>query len=318
MKKIKMFSFFIWIIIWDTIPLVNLNAQSTLSQYSGAHYIGKNYVTTLDTAKLCIIYSLNYMSDSLKPQQIFKDRKVLLIGEQLNHFYSYYEWLADSAMTADFDKNKSSGDPKFPAGVRREGGQIYTYPAIKERTVIESITNLSTYRYKETVEKLQWILSTDTCTILSYPCLKATTNFRGRDWIVWFTMEVPVNAGPWKLCGLPGLIMKASDSRGHYVFECMGIEQLTTKKERIIIRNANYIDCKRLEYVKAQKRFYESYVNTLLEMGITVVIMDNNGKELETLSTPNTKYEEQGAYWMKSVNIADQNRKIPYNPIELE
>jgi GLPGLI family protein len=315
MKTIERFYLlFIYFVILSGI----LTAQSVISQYSAIKYIGKEAVTVLDSAKLRITYSLNYVPDSLKPQQNLKDRKTLLIGDKINYFYSYYLRLADSALTADFDKGKNSAPIKPSAGVQGEGGQIYTYPATKERTVVESITDLSTYRYQETVENLQWELCADTCTILSYPCLKAITRFRGRDWTIWFTMDIPIDAGPWKLCGLPGLIMKASDSKGHYVFECIGIEQLVQKKEPVIIRKEDYTDCTRIEYMKAQKRFYENYVNALLALGFTVFITDNNNKIIETLSTPNKKYEEKNVSWMTGVNIADRNRKIPYNPIELE
>jgi len=316
-ENLKQIPLILLLFIFSVTLSENVNAQ-IISQYGDPKYIGKKSTTTLDSAKLRIAYSLNYIPDSLKPQQIFKDRKILLIGDKTNHFYSYYARLSDSALTADWDKGKSSSGLRSPSGVQIEGAQIYTYPATKERTVIEPIIALSTYKYQETIEHPQWKFSDDTCTILSYFCQKATARFRGRDWTVWFTMDIPIDAGPWKLCGLPGLILKASDSRGHYIFECIGIEQISQKKEPIIIRKAEYIDCTRTEYMKAQKQFYENYVNTLLAMGCNVVITDNNGKEIETLLTPNKKYEEKNVAWMKSVNIADKNRKIPYNSIELE
>src|SRR5690606_9330305 len=37
----------------------------------------------------------------------------------------------------------------------------------------------------------------------------ATTTFRDHEWKVWFTMEIPISDGPWKLSGLPGLILEA-------------------------------------------------------------------------------------------------------------
>ncbi|MCL2510919.1 MAG: GLPGLI family protein [Bacteroidales bacterium] len=296
-------------------PSKKANSQF-LSQYSHSEYIGKG--TVLDSAKLRIVYSLDYMPDSLNPKQILKDRKILLIGDETNHFYSHYTYLGDSALTADSDKGKYAVALNFPADVQGEGGQIYTFHATKERTVIEPITGFSTYRYQEPIEKLQWQFSTDTCTILSYLCLKATTHFRGRDWEVWFTMEIPIDAGPWKLCGLPGLIMKASDSRGHYVYECIGIEKFVQKKEPIIMRKKNYTDCTRKDYMKAQKRFYDNHVDAFLAMGVHIILRDDNDKEIEALRSPNDRHKERGYLLMRSVNIKDRHKKIPYNPIELE
>jgi len=46
-------------------------------------------------------------------------------------------------------------------------------------------------------------------TIVGQQCLMAKTRFRGREWTVWYAPEVGIPLGPWKLAGLPGLILKA-------------------------------------------------------------------------------------------------------------
>ena len=60
----------------------------------------------------------------------------------------------------------------------------------------------------ETIHFQNWEITEDTMTVLNYLCHKATTSFRGRDYVAWFTLDIPVNEGPWKLYGLPGLILK--------------------------------------------------------------------------------------------------------------
>ena len=49
--------------------------------------------------------------------------------------------------------------------------------------------------------------------IKTYTCKKATTHFRGRDYIAWFTTDIPIVAGPWKFNGLPGLVIDIEDTR---------------------------------------------------------------------------------------------------------
>lgn len=51
----------------------------------------------------------------------------------------------------------------------------------------------------------------DSLSILDYKCIKATTRFRGRDYTAWVTKELPINDGPWKFYGLPGLILQIED-----------------------------------------------------------------------------------------------------------
>jgi GLPGLI family protein len=308
-KKFYLLSLIIFV-VW------NVSAQ-TMYQYGGLRrYIGAKAITTLDSAVYRITYSLKYIPDSLNPQETVNDRKILLVGDSITHFYSYYIRLADSALTADSDHGKNSAPIKMPKGVAGEGYDIYSDRHRKEHIVIEPITNAATYQYTEPIDALQWNITSDTCTILSYSCQKATVRFRGREWSAWFTSAVPLQVGLWKLDGLPGLILKAVDSKGQYSFECLGIEQLKSKKQPIIMRTGKIINCTRAEYRKAQKQFYNDYVNALLSMGYYVNIVDNNGKTVERIE-PTYNPITNGAR-MISIEINDKYRKIPYNPIELE
>ena len=77
---------------------------------------------------------------------------------------------------------------------------------------------LHKYYYTEQVPDFKWEMLDGDTTICNYSCQKAVTHFRGRTWYVWYTTDLPYNDGPWKLCGLPGLIIKAEDSKGDYSF----------------------------------------------------------------------------------------------------
>lgn len=88
---------------------------------------------------------------------------------------------------------------------------------------------LQYYSYEDSTARFRWKLSADTATVCGYPCRKATSWFRGRTWTAWYTEEIPVDAGPWKLHGLPGLILLAEDSEGLLRFEAV---QLRAADER--------------------------------------------------------------------------------------
>lgn len=77
--------------------------------------------------------------------------------------------------------------------------------------------------YKEPIEEINWEIGDSTINILGYECLKAEADYHGRHWIAWFTSEIPVSFGPWKLRGLPGLILKADAGRG-FEFIASGIQ----------------------------------------------------------------------------------------------
>jgi GLPGLI family protein len=64
----------------------------------------------------------------------------------------------------------------------------------------------------DTLRILNWNLDfEEEKTINKYHCNKATVNLRGIDFTVWYATEIPVNYGPWKFRGLPGLILQVYD-----------------------------------------------------------------------------------------------------------
>lgn len=71
----------------------------------------------------------------------------------------------------------------------------------------------------------EWELLEGDSIVCEYHCHKATATFRGRTWTVWYTLDLPYSDGPWKFCGLPGLILHAYDSEGLFRFNCIGIEK---------------------------------------------------------------------------------------------
>lgn len=78
------------------------------------------------------------------------------------------------------------------------------------------------YVVEEDIPVMDWELEEDSVrTIAGYECHKARTRFRGRDWSVWYTEDIPVSLGPWKLNGLPGIILRA---------ECDGYVTITANE----------------------------------------------------------------------------------------
>ena len=89
-----------------------------------------------------------------------------------------------------------------------------------------------TYDSNESFEKciikeplsVQWNFLSDTMTIHNYKCKKATTRFRGRNYIAWYTEDVPLFFGPWKFHGLPGLLVRINDDESKVAFYLEKIE----------------------------------------------------------------------------------------------
>ncbi len=94
------------------------------------------------------------------------------------------------------------------------------------------------YNYvNDVIPKIDWKLSSETKQIGKFTCSKATSDFRGRSYIAWFAPEIPMPYGPWKLQGLPGLILEAYDTNKEIYFYFKSIEYPSKKNLKIIIPN---------------------------------------------------------------------------------
>lgn len=87
----------------------------------------------------------------------------------------------------------------------------------RQFNVVETVVP-ERYRYTEPFAQ-GWVMGDESQVIAGYPCTSATIEYAGRMWKVWFTEEIPTPAGPWKLVGLPGLILRAEDTEGEVSFD---------------------------------------------------------------------------------------------------
>jgi GLPGLI family protein len=104
---------------------------------------------------------------------------------------------------------------------------------------------------EESIPTLQWILTLETKKIGTLLCNKATTTFRGRNYTAWYSTEIKNSLGPWKLQGLPGMILEAYDEKREVsfllkkitipfnipiVFDSTNLETITRVEEKKIIK----------------------------------------------------------------------------------
>lgn len=74
------------------------------------------------------------------------------------------------------------------------------------------------WRYEEPMSEMKWtVIEDSTKNILGFECVMAQTNYHGRIWKAWFSPEIPVHDGPWKLHGLPGMILSADGGDGFII-----------------------------------------------------------------------------------------------------
>lgn len=79
---------------------------------------------------------------------------------------------------------------------------------------------------KENLPAIEWNIKPDSKReIMGFDCIEAEALFRGRLYTAWFSPDIPVPFGPWKLQGLPGLILEAYDKMDEVHFYATRLNQ---------------------------------------------------------------------------------------------
>lgn len=98
----------------------------------------------------------------------------------------------------------------------RRDGSYYVVKSMPDNKLLHyDSAGMDKYFYEEQPGEWNWEIGGAVKGILGYECIEATTEFHGRKWTAWFAPEVPVQNGPWKLGGLPGLILEACPEGGN-------------------------------------------------------------------------------------------------------
>lgn len=167
---------------------------------------------TLDSVQLCVVYMHKIMtSDIMGNNVVDSTMSVLEVGNLVTKYgdLSDCEILEVKKLSLPFAQD----DPR--AG---ENLTIYqNYPKKGTLTVREGL--LPKFYLYEEEQALQWNLLQETDKVLSYSCQCANVTYAGRNWRVSYTEDIPMPYGPWKLSGLPGLILKAESADGVHCYE---------------------------------------------------------------------------------------------------
>ncbi len=272
------------------LSILTLFFIETEAQYSFRPKIsrGISSCAVVDSGYVRIKYTLNNRNKN--DIENSEDIHMLEIGEKQSRYSSYVIFRGDSTV--------SSGDNTY---YRKYAGPVYHqynkcnklfwgeyFKDYKNNTLSEYVCMpkaIPNYWYSEAIPIFQWEIQEDTVSIANYLCQKATCSFRGRNYIAWFTPEIPINNGPWKFGGLPGLILKVYDDKNDYVFECVRIENNTSGFAIHAYNHSNYGKITREKLWKLWKDIFERYDDIIGSVSI-------------------------------SGNL--ERKYLPYNPLELE
>ena len=239
-------------------------------------------------------YELEFKKDSTS-STYERDFYILDITKNEQKFYNY-----------EFYKNDSIQKAK-------NSDYIFSYPKLgirlihKKNDAFENyFIETPQYYLQKTNDKQDWKITNEKKKIGNYNVQKATTSFGRRNWIAWFTSEIPFNYGPYKFYGLPGLILEISDSNENFKFSFKGNKNLKKEEDTsLFLETLNKQNPIEVSEKQRQKLKIDYYINPLKDFKDGMIVQNDKGEPVEINVKELTEKQQK---YLKQYN----------NPIELD
>ena len=209
----------------------------------------------------------------------------------------YMDILKKACMTVEPDGSTSWNLSKGP--VKKTYMYVFSNPAKQTLTVYDKYGEDLGY-YTESLSEMKWSMVNDSVkTILGYECFMAESDYHGRHWKAWFTPEIPMSFGPWKLHGLPGLILKA-EANGGFSFTATGLEQ-TNRLITPMYLQQDYTKIDRKKGLENAEYYVNNEASIMNAQGQNVKIytVDENGNKVEVPKYDGLKHSLDPDYKIK-------------------
>lgn len=226
---------------------------------------------------------------------------ILQIGRNVAMFSDYTAFQADSAIAS---KASETDIQKFKTQETRNDmffDQSVSQNVPKGKLTVYSVITPNYYSYTESGTPINWNFAEETDTVCGYTCQKAVGEYGGRTWTVWYSTEIPVSFGPWKLCGLPGLVLAAKDSEGIHQFKAITFRKSSTPMN--LKPYANTIKTSREQFIKSKNKFEQNPMGNIPTESISEMTIE--------------KYEDGGHSALVN-GVVLRMRPNGYVPLELK
>lgn len=251
-------------------------------------------VSVLYSQDKSFVYELKF-KPSAEKDSLVKQRFILDINDGKSMFRTFDEKESDSAYII----NKIAGPTSFSFKDFKSVSKD-----LKSKTTRKYIVNFHSLYTITKDENLKWNIKDETKEILGLKSQRADLNYGGRNWIAWFSTEIPLQEGPYIFSGLPGLITEIYDTENNFNFTLIQIK----KSNGELYEKEKALDLTWKQYEKLALDYYSDPTREISgkNVGSTINInwVDENGQP----EIPN----------FKEMNEHDQKRiRNNNNPIEL-
>jgi GLPGLI family protein len=179
-----------------------------------------------DTAQILVHYKFSYVQDTNNRAHTYTENMVLFVGKASSSYRSYDRQLQNELYRRQMQEainNSADGNIRLDHKITASGTEYYQF--INYKKLVRKEVMMSPYIINDVLPVINWHISSDKANFAELHCQKATCHFKGRDYTAWFCPDLPVRVGPWKLNGLPGVIVEAYDAKKEVVFKFDRVEK---------------------------------------------------------------------------------------------
>ena len=233
-----------------------------------------NQTETMDTSRVEVVYKYSVVDPKKDKSEEWVD--LLQCGQHYSKSMCYNSFLIDSILNAPLSPTDGI-EKTLQYLVNKYKGRT-AYLLINEdasQYISSNSIAMTRYVYEEPEPEYAWEILDSTDTICGYECVKARCKFRGREWTVWYTEEIPLSRGPWKLRGLPGMILRADDSTWTQHWEAFAIREASNPITR---QTSDDITTTRERYNRLEREYKNDPIGTLQRNGTISKIINAKGE----------------------------------------
>lgn len=180
-----------------------------------------------DTAQILVHYKFTHVRDTTNRANPYTENMALFVGKNASSYKSYDRQLENQLFKKQMEEqmhNSADGNIRINRRNTGSGTEYYQFPGDNKFVRKEPLL-VNTYIINDAMPVIDWHISNDTASFGELHCQRATCHFKGRDYTAWFCPDLPVHVGPWKLNGLPGVIVEAYDTKKDVVFKFDRVEK---------------------------------------------------------------------------------------------
>ena len=248
-------------------------------------------------------YEMTYYShkDSIQPE---KEIMVLDVAKDESLFLSYKQLEFDSTYIAGVKKGRQAGKEFIsPPSSNFKKWSFRVNKLKKGKLIFNDFIGMSEYYNYEEKPYLKWNITNFIEKIGDYETQMATTSYGGRNWTAWFTTEIPIQDGPSKFSGLPGLIVKLRDNEGYYSWILVANKKLVQDINANKLNNLEFQMGKSVKLSKEgfQKRLKEYEKNPMSQM--MQMFDEKNSELMNALKKQEIRIKKQIAFYNNPIEI---------------